>query len=70
MDDNSHFEAQVKNVCIRYMQRLLCLNVRKVCIDLAPADGKPYDLEQASKPEIVKDYKLMLTGLPVVIPTM
>ena len=64
MDDNSHFEAQVKNGLYKLHARaFMQLNSRKVCIDVAPADGKPYDLEQASKPGIVKDYKLMLTGL-------
>lgn len=64
MDANSHYEGKVENGLYKlhgraYMQ----LNGRTVCIDLAPTDGKPYDVEQASKPGIVKDFKLVLYGL-------
>src|SRR5690349_1753776 len=53
MDGNSHYEGKVESGLYKlhgraYMQ----LNGKTVCVDLAPTDGKPYDVEQASKPGI------------------
>ena len=64
MDNNSHYGSKVVSDLYSFHARAyMPLNGKTVCIDLAPVDGKPFDYEQASKPGIVKDFKLMLTGL-------
>lgn len=64
MDANSHYEGKVTSALYGLHARaFMPLNGNKVCIDLEPTDGKPEYVTQASKPGIVKDFKLMLTGL-------
>lgn len=64
MDANSHYAASVKSgLYVFHARAFMQLNGRKVCIDLAPVDGKEPSISQASGPGINKDFKLQLTGL-------
>jgi hypothetical protein len=64
MDENSHYGTSVKSgLYVFHARAFMQLNDNKVCIDLAPVDGKSPDIAQASAPGITKDFKLQLTGL-------
>ena len=64
MDENSHYESKVANGVYAYHVRAyMPLNGRKVCIDLAPTDGKGGNITFASAPGINRDFKLVLSGL-------
>jgi hypothetical protein len=63
VDKNGHFEQQVPDGLYRI--QIVCmvtLGGHQVPVDLIALDGKP-NVDQSSTPGIVKDYRLVLTGL-------
>jgi hypothetical protein len=63
VDKNGHFEQQVPDGLYRI--QIVCmvtLGGHQVPVDLIALDGKP-NVDQSSTPGIVKDFRLVLTGL-------
>lgn len=64
MDQNSHYESKVDNgVYAFHVRAYMPLNGQKVCIDLAPTDGKEGDITFESAPGVNRDFQLVLSGL-------